>query len=122
MSSTKRSFSSGSRVISVAIVEDVSTGAGAEAGSRQALFEGVELTTMDSDRHLRCLSRNLALKFEAMPNFSSSFSQIMGAPPSQPLSPTHYWKLKKMKKTRRMKLMENTEVRVAKSLPSKQVE
>ena len=50
---------------------------GAKAGFEQAFLEGVGLTAMDLDRCLHCLSRNSALKFEAI---SSSFysSQIIG--------------------------------------------
>ena len=65
------SFSSSSGMVSTAIVEDDGTGVGAKT------IEGVGLTIMDSIRHLRCLSQNLALKFVAM-SLSSSSSQTMG--------------------------------------------
>ena len=83
MSSAEGSFSSGSGVISAAIVKSTNTGARTEigseqAGSKQALFEGEWLKTMDSNKHLRCLSWNPALKFEAMSPSSSSSQTMRG--------------------------------------------
>ena len=78
MSLAKRSFSSNSRATVVAVAGGTDTDIGVGAGSEQALLEGIGLTVIDSDRRLRCLSRNLALKFEAISYSSSSSSQIMG--------------------------------------------
>ena len=76
------SFSSSLGMVSTAIVEDDGIGVGAktsfgQANFGQALFEGVGLIIMDSIRHLRCLSQNLALKFVAM-SLSSFSTQTMG--------------------------------------------
>ena len=60
------------------MVEGTGMGGGAEAGFREAFFEGVGLIAMDLDRLLRCLSQNLALKLEAISSSSSSSSQIIG--------------------------------------------
>ena len=67
----RRKFLSSLRVKTVAVVRGTDTSARAEVGFEQAFLEGVGLTTMDLDKHLRCLSRNPTLKFEAI---SSSFS------------------------------------------------
>ena len=78
MSLAKKSFSSKSGATAVAVAGGTDTGIRVGAGSKQALLEGVGLTAIDSDRRLRCLSRNPALKFEVI-SYSSSFSsQIMG--------------------------------------------
>lgn len=81
MSSVEDNFSCSSEVIFTVIVEDIGVGIGAktgfgQVGSGQALFEGVGLTMMDSDKRLRYLSRNPTLNFVAMP-LSSSSTQIM---------------------------------------------
>ena len=78
MSLAKRSFSSNSRAMAVAVARGTDTDIGVGAGSEQALLEGIGLTAIDSDRRLRYLSRNLALKFKAISYSSSSSSQIMG--------------------------------------------
>lgn len=49
-------------------------------------MKGVGLTAMDSDRSLRCLSRNSTLKLEAVSSFSSFSSQITGG--TSRLTPT----------------------------------
>ncbi|KAJ9672826.1 hypothetical protein PVL29_026174 [Vitis rotundifolia] len=78
MSSIEGIFSSNLGVVVTTIAKENSMGIGARASSGQAFLEGVGLTTMDSDGHLRCLSRYLTLKFEAISSSSSSSSQIMG--------------------------------------------
>lgn len=59
------------------VTEGIGMGGGIEAGFGQAFFEGIRLTTMDLDKRLRCLSRNSALKLEAISSSSSSSSQII---------------------------------------------
>lgn len=83
MSSAEDNFSSSLGMISTAIVEGTGTGGGTETGFKQAGFgqaflEGIRLTSMDLNKCLHCLSRNLTLKFEVIPFSSSSSSQIMG--------------------------------------------
>ena len=83
MSLAEDNFSSSLRMISTAIVEGTDTGGGTETGFKQAGFgqaflEGIRLTSMDLNKCLHCLSRNLTLKFEVIPFSSSSSSQIMG--------------------------------------------
>ena len=75
--------------MTVAVVtEGTRTGGGAKAGFRQAFLERVGLTVMDSNRCLRYLSRNPALKLEIISSSSSSSSSqiIRGTTPSTPAS------------------------------------
>ena len=73
-------------MISATVVEYAGTSVGVETGFEQALFEGVGLTVMDSDRHLCYLSQNPALKFVVMSPFSSSSQTMGGTTLSTPVS------------------------------------
>ena len=89
MYSVEGNFSFGSRMISATVAECTGTGVEIEtgfeqAGFGQALFEKVGLPAMDSDRHLRYLSQNPALKFVVM-SLSSFSSQTMGGTPQSTL-------------------------------------
>lgn len=108
------------------VVEGAGTDARAETGSKhigsiQGLLEGAGFTMMDSDRNSCCLSLKLALKFATM-SFSSSSSQEMGGTTSSTPVFGSVLGLKKMKRKRKMKLMGKTEIQMAESLPSEQVE
>lgn len=73
-------------MIFATVAEYAGTSVRVETGFEQAFFEGVELTAMDSNRHLGYLSRNPALKFVVMSPFSSSSQTMGGTTRSTPVS------------------------------------